>query len=79
MAKRTDITPETLGKLSWLKLNQHVTKAQEDECELMLRLELRGKKRVQFLLRIHARLNKLRAHRERISLKHRQWNYTPSR
>lgn len=54
---------------TWDNLNTHVMNT-DDEAKLqkLLKEELDGRKRKQFVLRIHSRLNKLRADRERVEL-----------
>lgn len=54
---------------TWPNLNDAVRKADEATCELLLAAEKGGKARVQFMLRIHSRINKIRADRERTELK----------
>lgn len=54
--------------LSWLALNDELRKADETVCEVLLKEELKGRKRRQFIKRIHSRLNKVRADRERVEL-----------
>jgi len=53
---------------SWLALNQELREADEDSCRALLKEERAGRKRRQFLKRIHSRLNKVRADRERQEL-----------
>jgi hypothetical protein len=50
---------------TWKGLNAHIMDADENECSRLLKLELKGAKRKIFALRLHARINYLRAHRER--------------
>jgi hypothetical protein len=50
---------------TWLALNQALREAGENDCHQLLKLEQGGRKRKQFLKRIHSRLNKVRADRER--------------
>ncbi len=50
---------------SWVSLNEFLREANEMQCSLLLNEEQKGKRRVQYLLRIHARFNKVRAQRER--------------
>jgi hypothetical protein len=54
---------------SWTALNEHVMST-EDESALakLLDAEKKGRKRRMFIKRIHSRINKLRAARERIEL-----------
>lgn len=54
--------------LSWLALNDELREANEATCESLLKEELKGRKRKQFIKRIHSRLNKARADRERTEL-----------
>jgi hypothetical protein len=49
-------------------LNDKLRGANETECRGLLEEELNGCKRKQFIKRIHSRLNKARADRERIEL-----------
>lgn len=53
---------------SWLALNDAVRGADEAKCQSLLKEELKGRKRKQFIKRIHSRLNKVRADRERAEL-----------
>lgn len=53
---------------SWLALNDALREADEPVCEALLKEELKGRKRKQFIKRIHSRLNKVRADRERAEL-----------
>lgn len=53
---------------SWPELNARLAKLPEEELKRLLGRELRGKRRVHFLLRLHGRYNKLRAERERREL-----------
>lgn len=53
---------------SWNALNDALRKADEATCEALLKEELKGKRRKQFIKRIHSRLNKARADRERAEL-----------
>jgi hypothetical protein len=54
--------------LSWLALNDELREANEATCGSLLKEELKGRKRKQFIKRIHSRLNKARADRERAEL-----------
>lgn len=62
------MTKETLDSVSWIGLNLLLSNATEETCRDMLMLEEAGKRRAQYLKRIHARLNKMRARRERNEL-----------
>lgn len=53
---------------NWVTLNQFVKDATEKECEELLEMELEGRARKLFVNRIHSRLNKVRAERERREL-----------
>lgn len=53
---------------SWLALNDILRDADETVCQALLKEELKGRKRKQFIRRIHSRLNKVRADRERMEL-----------
>lgn len=53
---------------SWLALNDILREADEPVCQTLLKEELKGRKRRQFIKRIHSRLNKVRADRERLEL-----------
>lgn len=51
---------------SWLALNDAIRNADEAQCESLMKEEMKGRKRKQFIKRIHSRLNKVRADRERV-------------
>lgn len=53
---------------SWSTLNAAIISADEKTCQKLLEAETKGKGRRMFLLRIHSRLNKVRADRERTEL-----------
>lgn len=53
---------------SWSTLNDALRKADEATCQRLLDEELKGRKRKQFVKRIHSRLNRVRAGRERREL-----------
>lgn len=53
---------------SWANLNEALREADEATTKGLLAREKKDKKRVQYLLRIHARFNKVRAARERAEL-----------
>lgn len=53
---------------TWNSLNEAMQTATEDECKAHLKDEMKSSKRKLFVLRVHSRLNKLRAHRERKEL-----------
>jgi hypothetical protein len=54
---------------TWKNLNDALRNADEQTCDKLLKLEQGGRRRQQYLLRIHSRLNKARADREREELK----------
>lgn len=54
---------------TWIDLNNVAPALTEDECLALLEREKDGKRRLQFMLRLHSRLNKVRADRERFELK----------
>lgn len=53
---------------TWVALNDALRSADEKLCMQLLKEEKAGRQRRQFLLRIHSRLNKVRADREREQL-----------
>lgn len=53
---------------SWVALNDAIREADEATCQKLLSEERAGRKRKQFIKRIHSRLNKVRADRERAEL-----------
>jgi hypothetical protein len=53
---------------SWIGLNETLKACDEGAAKQLLEAETNGRARRQFLLRIHSRLNKLRAQRERQEL-----------
>jgi hypothetical protein len=67
MSKKKSVTNPALQ--SWVSLNDTVMNlTDEDELKKLLREELKGRKRKKFAERIHSRINKLRAEREREEL-----------
>lgn len=54
---------------TWIALNDTLRDADEELCQQLLEEELNGRVRQQFIKRIHSRLNKARADRERKELK----------
>lgn len=50
---------------TWVNLNSVIITMGEEECQSLFEEEKKGKHRKMFLLRIHSRMNKLRADRER--------------
>jgi len=50
---------------TWLGLNDALRGANEELCQELLDIELHNRNRRQFVRRIHSRLNKARADRER--------------
>ncbi len=59
--------PSAVSK-DWKHLNDQLREADEGACRLLLEQELLGRSRQRYLMRIHSRLNYVRAHRERASL-----------
>jgi len=53
---------------SWTALNDALRDADEAKCKSLMNDEVKGRKRKQFIRRIHSRLNKARADRERSEL-----------
>jgi len=60
------LTPDPLD--TWVGLNAVVPRLDEAACLALLTREREGRKRITFLLRVHSRLNKVRADRERAEL-----------
>lgn len=56
---------------SWPTLNAFLLKAGEKQCSELMLKERQGRNRLRFLLRIHSRLNRRRAARERVEIGHR--------
>ena len=50
---------------SWISLNNFIIVADEQACYQLLEEEQKGRNRKQFVKRIHSRLNRVRAARER--------------
>ena len=65
MAKK-DINNPALE--TWITLNDKLRDADEKLCQHLLGEELNGRRRQAFLRRIHSRLNKVRADKERKEL-----------
>lgn len=67
MAKRAIVNP---ALTTWDNLNEFVMETDDESAlQKLLKEELAGRKRAQFVKRIHSRLNKVRADRERAELK----------
>ena len=60
--------PDNTPLSSWVAMNEALKTLSEEECWKLLKKEQAGRKRAQFVLRIHGRANKLRAERERREL-----------
>lgn len=58
------LTPDEALR-NWSNLNAFLLHANEEEVNTLLSLEREGANRVQYLIRIHGRVNKLRVKRER--------------
>lgn len=56
---------------SWVALNDKLRDADEAACQQLLDEELAGRRRKKFIERIHSRLNRVRAARERAELARR--------
>lgn len=54
---------------TWIGLNDALRGCDEELCKKLLEAEMAGKCRKVFVSRIHSRLNKVRADRERVELK----------
>ena len=54
---------------TWVALNDALRDADEALCRVLLAEEEAGRRRRRFLLRIHSRLNRMRAGAERIKLR----------
>lgn len=59
--------PSAVSK-DWKALNDQLRTADEAVCRQLLEQELHGPRRQRYLMRIHSRLNYVRAHRERAML-----------
>jgi len=53
---------------TWISLNEFLMTATQKQAEDLLSQELVGKRRKQFVFRIHSRINKVRADNERQEL-----------
>ena len=58
----------TAAYQTWEELNSVMKVADEKDCWMALKTELKGPRRQEFVYRIHSRLNRVRAHRERDDL-----------
>lgn len=56
------------SEMTWHQLTRVVRVADEATCQELMHEELVGRARLRHLLRIHSRINKIRAERERIQL-----------
>ena len=66
--KKKEIENPILG--TWSSLNQYVMVTDDEKAlAALLKVEQAGKARKQFILRIHSRINRLRAARERLEFK----------
>ncbi len=69
MATKAKKTIDTAAALAnWETVKDALRDATEEQAMEMLKAEKAGKARVQYLLRIHARMNRQRAQRERAEL-----------
>lgn len=53
---------------NWLTLNIVLRTAKESQCAILLKFEQQGKRRLNYMLRIYGRYNRLRSERERKEL-----------
>ena len=53
---------------NWMSLTTAVSDMGENECQVLLKREKAFKRRRMFMLRIHSRINKIRAERERTEI-----------
>lgn len=53
---------------SWLALNKFLRTARETQCSILLAFERKGRRRLNYMLRIYGRYNRLRCDRERREL-----------
>ena len=66
--KKKEIENPILG--TWSSLNQYVMVTDDEKAlAALLKVEQAGTARKQFILRIHSRINRLRAARERLEFK----------
>ena len=64
--KKTITNPDLAN---WIDLNEALRTASEEQALKLLTEEQAGRNRKQFVLRIHSRVNRMRAARERASIK----------
>jgi hypothetical protein len=69
MAYKKNITPSLKALETWVLLNDALRNANEATCHALIKAEMGGRNRKQFVMRIHSRLNKVRADRERKEFK----------
>ena len=60
------VIAEVLG--NWVACNEFLRSCTEADAAALLKTEQAGKRRVQYLMRIHSKMNKERARRERAEL-----------
>lgn len=63
MSKKTT-KPESDSLRTWAELLEGLKTANEKECWALLDKEKKGKRRIQFMLRIYGRANRMRTDRE---------------
>jgi hypothetical protein len=69
MATKKEKVPDLAKHMAnWTTCNEFLRDATEDQAAAALKFEQQNKKRLQYLLRIHSRMNKVRAERERAEL-----------
>lgn len=61
--------PTSVASKDWSKLNDELRTADEDTCRRLFKEEFKGPARTRYLLRIHSRLNAVRAKGERELIK----------
>lgn len=53
---------------TWISLNEAIMDMDEEQCEKLMKEELEGRARKNFIKRIHCRMNKIRGRKEREKL-----------
>mgnify|MGYP001152037944 CR=1 FL=1 len=53
---------------TWARLNETIMELTEEDCLTLLKQEMEGQRRVQVMLRLYGRFNKLRCERERTGI-----------
>lgn len=68
VANKVDRTTAREALRTWLGLNDYLRACSERQAQSLLEAERSDRNRARFVLRIHARLNRLRGERERAEL-----------